>query len=195
MAKLNLMSLNTNGLLLQQKRRAIFKKCREGQYDFCFLQETHSTPGSAKIWEAEWGGPIWFAHGTSNSRGVAILGRKGADFQMSDEIADTKGRYLLIKAVQGQNNFTLGCIYAPTQDHYNDQVEFIEELEDKIVPLEPENLILGGDFNICMEQEQPEHRLHEQKQSIPRQNTCPSGRPTPRRRLEITTPRHEEIHL
>lgn len=99
------------------------------------------------------GGPIWFAHGASNARVVAILGRKGADFQTLNVVTDTKGRYILLKIRSGQESFTLGNIHAPTQDHYNDKVEFIEELEDRTVALEPENLILGGDFNLCMNPE------------------------------------------
>ena len=38
-----------------------------------FLQETYSSKAQENIWSAEWGGKIYFIHGSKHSKGVAIL--------------------------------------------------------------------------------------------------------------------------
>lgn len=88
MPSLKVWSLNANGLQSRQKRRAIFKKCRVGAFDFCLLQETHSTQSLEGIWEAEWGGKITFSHGDLNVRGVAILTPRNSDFKISQSTRD-----------------------------------------------------------------------------------------------------------
>ena len=41
--------------------------------DSAFLQETHSTVKTEKLWRNEWGGSIFYCHGDSNDGGVCIL--------------------------------------------------------------------------------------------------------------------------
>ena len=58
----------------------IFTWCRKQKSDFIFLQETHSKKKDTETcWKNEWGCEIIMAHGSSNSRGVAILVKKGVD--------------------------------------------------------------------------------------------------------------------
>ena len=47
--------------------------------DLIFLQETHSKKDSEICWKNKWGGEVVMAHGSLNSRRVAILFKKGAD--------------------------------------------------------------------------------------------------------------------
>lgn len=145
-----MLSLNTNGLHSKEKRRAILKTCREGGYDVCFLQETHSTPSAEKIWQAEWGGPILFAHGASNARGVLILLKRDLDFKILEQQSDEDGRYVIAKLAVHQMTFLAVNIYSPTQDHQLDQVRLIDKLEEKIVCMDTDNILLGGDFNLCL---------------------------------------------
>lgn len=70
-------TLNSNGMRLAPKRRALFANLRRIKADFYMLQETHSTQGEEITWRAEWGGHAVFSHGRSNSRGVAILFDRG----------------------------------------------------------------------------------------------------------------------
>ena len=39
------------------------------------------------------------SHGTSNSRGVAILIKKGIDYTLRSKIVDASGRYIILKVV------------------------------------------------------------------------------------------------
>lgn len=126
-----MVSLNTNSLQSRAKRRAIFKHCREAKFEFCLLLETHSIRDLEKIWRAEWGGQISFAHGESNARGVAILVRRWSGFTLDDIEIDPSGRYILARISREQETFLLGNVYMPTQDHAENQIAIIEELEKK----------------------------------------------------------------
>ena len=50
-----------------------------------------------KQWKAEWGAPLELAHESSNSRGVAILFRKGFDCEIIKKVIDPNGRYVSMK--------------------------------------------------------------------------------------------------
>ena len=87
---LNLLSLNARGLSNFRKRRTIFTWCRKRTSDI-FLQETHSTLSTQLKWKNEWGAELICSHGSSNSRGVAILIKKGLDCVIHSQIVDTSG--------------------------------------------------------------------------------------------------------
>lgn len=147
---LSMVTINTNGLISQAKRRAIFKSCRDGKFDFCFLQETHSSKDVEKIWRAEWGGQIYFSHGTTNSRGVAILVKRGTDCSVTRTTTDVSGRCIIITISKDEQTYLLANIYAPTQDHPTEQTDLIDFLEEQVMDFGEVNLICGGDFNLCM---------------------------------------------
>ncbi len=65
-------SFNVNGLGQEGKRNAILKKMKTLE-SIVLIQQTHSTMSMEKKWKNEWGGHIIFSHGTSASKGVAIL--------------------------------------------------------------------------------------------------------------------------
>ena len=73
---LKLVSLNVEGISNFQKRKTIYTSCRKKNADFSFLQETHSKEEIETQWKNEWGAEIIMSHGSSNSRGVAILIKK-----------------------------------------------------------------------------------------------------------------------
>ena len=47
------------------------------------LQETFSKPEDEKIWTAEWGGKLFFSHGTEHLKGVTMLINPASKFQVS----------------------------------------------------------------------------------------------------------------
>ena len=87
-----LVSLNVRGTGNFKKRRTIFTWCRKQKADFIFLQETHSKMDSETCWRNEWGSDIIMAHGTSNSRGVAILVKKDVDCTIHSKVLDPSGQ-------------------------------------------------------------------------------------------------------
>ena len=70
-----LVSLNVRGINNFHKRRAIFTWCHKRKADV--IQETHSKEESEKQWMNEWGGKIFYLHGSPSSCGVAVLIRNG----------------------------------------------------------------------------------------------------------------------
>ena len=65
--------LNVRGIREQRKRRSIFTYLKDKKSKFYFLQETYSELNDEIIWRNEWGGEIFFSHGTKRSKGVCIL--------------------------------------------------------------------------------------------------------------------------
>ena len=67
------LSVNTSGLNKSIKHRSVFRWIHNQNVHFTFLQETHSLKLSADTWSAEWGGKVFFSHGTTNSKGITML--------------------------------------------------------------------------------------------------------------------------
>lgn len=148
---LQLTTLNVNGLGNPSKRRAIFESLRTAKNDICFLQETHSTKERERVWSTEWGGKILFAHGTSGSRGVAVLFSRSLSPTIRLIRRDSQGRFILVQLLIDGWPVTLVNIYAPTADQPDNQTKFLEDLENLLHDLDISNLILGGDFNCCLD--------------------------------------------
>ena len=87
--------MNARGLGDRLKRTQVFSWLRSNKACIFFLQETHSTLESEKLWKDDWGlGSIFFSHGTSNSRGVCILLKDIPDFIVEKEYHDDEGRFI-----------------------------------------------------------------------------------------------------
>lgn len=91
MGNLKIISVNANGLMAGRKRRSVFDRVRREKPDICLIQESHSTELNKKIWRSEWGGPAYFRHGTSNSRGVMTLIGRDLEHSVGWVIDDKDG--------------------------------------------------------------------------------------------------------
>ena len=114
------------------------------------MQETHSVTSDEEIWQKEWGNIIYFCHGTSASRGVAILVPHNFEIFVTDLKHDSEGRLLLLDCTIEGNSFILLNIYAPTKDKVEMQNVFLSYLHSVIENYSDKNIILGGDFNVCL---------------------------------------------
>ena len=115
-----------------------------------FIQETHSTPQTEKKWKDGWNGHFYFAHGSSNAKGVAILIPKNINYDIEDKITDTEGRFLILKIKIENKVYILCNLYAPTQDLKTEQLNFAKIILNNLIPFENENLIIGGDLNFYL---------------------------------------------
>lgn len=131
--------------------KAVFASLRDAKNDVCFLQETHSTKEREKIWASEWGGQIFFANGSSGSRGVAILFSRSLSPDVHLIHRDPEGRFILMHAYFDGWPATLINIYAPTADQPENQIRLLGNLEELLHNLDSVNLILGGDLNCCLD--------------------------------------------
>ena len=110
------------------------------------MQETHSTKEVENQWRNERGAGIIMSHGSTNSRGVAVLMKKGVEVIVHSKIMDPQGRFIILKVEFNDNLYVLINVYAPNKE----SVKFLEALRTTLraenLDIE-ENLIVGGDFN------------------------------------------------
>ena len=86
MADLKIMTLNVRSLGDYMNRKS----------NVIFLQETHSMKYIERRWITEWGGPIYYSHGTSSARGAVILIKHKTNIKIHRSIKDKEGRYVAL---------------------------------------------------------------------------------------------------
>ena len=143
--KLSFCSLNVRGLNQARKRRQIYRWLHNYNFDIIFLQETYSSKNTEDVWKAEWGGKIYFSHGTTHSKGVMILFNPKLNFEIHSATTDKNGRYLLLKTKMFEEFFLLCNVYAPNDS--NSQEHFLSNLGGILQQYADLNLIIGRDFN------------------------------------------------
>jgi exonuclease III len=146
---IDIFSLNVNGLGDKVKRMTVITKLKELCKGIIFLQETHTVEGTEPMWCNIWGNSnIKFSHGTTNSRGVAILFSRELQFNILQEFSDKEGRFIILDVELNGQILTLVNLYAPTRNFENEQIETFHLLCESLQDFKKENLIFGGDFNL-----------------------------------------------
>lgn len=155
---MKVVSLNVNGLRITKKRREVFNYLKNFESDIILLQETHSTPNDEKMWSKEWGRKIFFNHGSSASKGVAVLLNKNNPLEVETMRFDLEGRYMIMDLKLSNFKFILANVYGPNEDDPIFYVKFFEQIEAR----QNNSMILAGDFNTSMD---PERDLFNHKGS------------------------------
>ena len=144
-----LLTLNVRGLNSSRKRRQVFRRLHLQRSDIIFLQETYSSTGTIKRWEAEWGGKVVASHGTTHSKGVMVLFKPNLNVTINKTLADKNGRYVLAETSIDETNIVFVNINAPNDP--SQQIVFLRDLSSSVLSAYVnENLVLGGDFNCVM---------------------------------------------
>ena len=95
----------------------------------------------------------FFAHGSTHSRGVAILIRKGFDFKYKSFKSDEEERYLILEGSIQDASFLLVNVCAPNIT--TEQSLFFLTLSDLISEQGQSTpdckVFLGGDFNVTLD--------------------------------------------
>ena len=112
----SMISLNTRGLRNHNKRKAVLRWLEKSKYDVVLLQETHSTQEIEKLWHEDWKGPIFFSHGTSNSKGCCILISSSLDFKPLSIKMDSDGRFLILQCLIADEIISIVNVYAPNKE-------------------------------------------------------------------------------
>ena len=149
---INFNSFNCRGLRNKTKRVNIFNWLDKSYNGITFLQETHSTEQDENIWENECSSDIYFSHGLSNKSGTAIIIPRSlnCEFEFIDALKDSEGRILLIDCLLDSIPLILINIYAPTKDNVKEQHLFFSKLKTLLDEYSDRNIIIGGDFNTCL---------------------------------------------
>ena len=106
-------TLNVNGLRDPTKRDIIFSYLTRRKIGITLMQETHSEFKDEKAWRNQWGGDIMFSHGSTNSKGVAILVAPKTGLQLTNGESDTEGRWVKGDIIWEEQKLYLISIYAP----------------------------------------------------------------------------------
>ena len=129
------------------KRRKLFTWLKTHRCDVALLQETHCTDSVQHILAQEWGGQGFFCNGTSDSRGVCILVRRGLDLEVKELRKDDQGRMLFLKVIIEGKSTLLGNIYCPNRD----EIDSIMRINDWLSEMQTDNIVLAGDFNVTLD--------------------------------------------
>ena len=143
-----IISLNERGLNNSIKRRKIFNWLHRQTAHCYFLQETFSTEQSINIWRLEWGGNIFYSHGSNHSKGVMILVNPRYQLEVMRSTKDKYGRSIILKIKLDIQNLVLAIVYAPND--IPQQIKFYQDLNQTLRRFSERNLIIGGDFNCAL---------------------------------------------
>ena len=131
---LKCISFNIRGINKVIKRRNLFWWLHNGKYDVIFLQETKSDKTIENVWRAEWGGDIFYPHGSKHSRGIMTLMRPTVKVKNINTTCDWNGRVLVVNLAIQDEEFCLANIYAPNDQ--NLQVDFYTQNPQNVTSLE-----------------------------------------------------------
>ena len=146
MASLQIATYNVRGIRDTMKRRCVFNFLHDQNLDVIYIQESHSSPNCEKYWRSEWGGKIYYAHGTTASGGTMIMFKKGITPKIHDIVRDVTGKYIIIKVEIDKRTLALACCYAPNDDN----VTYFDNFFNQLVSVNADGVIIGGDFNTIL---------------------------------------------
>lgn len=138
-------SHNTKGLNIPEKRTAILKELRKGRPRFVFLQETHfKTNQVPKLTDSYFTQAFHATNDLAKSKGVSIFISGDASFELTESLIDPEGRFLFLKGKCNGTPITLANLYFPNTVH----LSFCQHTLDKLKDFGSGCLIVGGDFNV-----------------------------------------------
>ena len=115
--ELRAISMNYDRLNDDFMRNDVFSKLKNSGEGIFLLQETHSAAATEHNWRYEWGSnAVYFSHGDSNARGVAIVITKHNEAYTIKVQRDNEGRMVVIDIEKCGTIYTIGKIYAPTRN-------------------------------------------------------------------------------
>ena len=146
MVNISISSLNCRGLNSVNKRNNIFERYKNNE--ITFLQETYITEQKVNHWKNDWNGLFFYSSGTNNSQGLItlikhdLLGGSEDIFYKSERILGIKG------TIEGEEFFFIN-VYGPNS--YLERQNFMNELYNVSRKCTTNNIMIGGDFNIVMD--------------------------------------------
>ena len=149
--RFNFLSLNVRGLRNQVKRGSVFRYLKDQNCLLYLLQETFSELKDEMVWKNEWGGDIFFSHGSNHSRGVCILTNPKFAISVDEFHRDRDGRIVSINVSFNKSQFSICNVYAPVKP--TEQENFVQGLNEFLLRnVNVAKLIIGGDWNVTLEQ-------------------------------------------
>ena len=109
----NFLSNNVKGLQSSKKRLKLFQyfKNKISPKGILFLQETHSSKVTEKIWTDEFNGDLFFSHGKTNSCGVLVGFYGNINYFVKKKLSDNSGRILALDVTINGTEYLLINLY------------------------------------------------------------------------------------
>ena len=163
---LKITSINARGIISDIKRKKLFLWIENQKIDIVFIQETYCTKANYAKIQKDWKGLGNYCLSNSpHSRGVATLFRKGLNIETINVENREDGRGQLINAIINDNLVTFINIYGPNKEQ--DRKTFFHNIskwiKDKALAMD--NIILGGDLNVCLNDTDRSTRTHDKDKS------------------------------
>uniref|UniRef100_A0A8C5WJQ4 Reverse transcriptase domain-containing protein n=1 Tax=Leptobrachium leishanense TaxID=445787 RepID=A0A8C5WJQ4_9ANUR len=147
-SSLQLLTYNTKGLNIPEKRRCLLREARAFHASVLFLQETHFRQGSAPLLCNSDFPTGYFSnfHG-GKSRGVAILFSRSVPMVMDEIMEDREGRFLFVKCKIAEQQYTFASLYLPNVNQHRCLRSTLRRLSSFMAG----TLIVAGDLNVPLD--------------------------------------------
>ena len=158
---LKFISLNVRGIVSPSKRRKVFLWFANQRADVIFIQESHCIKSKLNAFKRSWEGRSYYGlTDSAHSRGVGILFNPNLEVNICDTHSSNDGRKLLLNVDICGQLITLVNVYAPNNEL--DRITFYADLKEWISNLSHNinNVIVGGDFNCCLNQNDRSSQTH-----------------------------------
>lgn len=134
---------NVRGLHSMARRHKIHAYLMRRGAHIAFLQETHLTQSEGRALQRRWRGQLYYTTFSAFAWGSLIWIRARVPFQLTQQLIDPDGRYVVVVGRLNGMDVTLGSIYDPNVE----QAAFLERLSRQLAPCLTGPTLLGGDFN------------------------------------------------
>lgn len=146
-------SINVNGLNNVRKRRLVFNFLRKKKNSIFLLQETHCRPGNGRLWKSQWASTMFLSEQSGSVGGVAILFSSDLNPLITNVTPSAHSRFLIASFSLFEEKYKLVSVYMPTADKEREQISVLEELNATLEGDDGAHLIIGGDFNVALNEE------------------------------------------
>ena len=169
MTNLKLGSLNVRGLCNHKFRGKTFQWLKELKLDIVFLQETYCKKDFVSTFNSSWHGKVIHTVTDScHSRGVCIMFRENLELEILDSKSSDCGRLLLCNVKIKDEVYCLVNVYSPNVE--TDRKSFFVMINEWIhnYSSNVSNIVLAGDFNCCLlnNDREPQNHLNDTSRKI-----------------------------
>ena len=144
--KINIASLNLNGLRNQIKKTNTENMIINKNIDILFLQETHFNNKTDSSWSNNWLGTSKWGGDSAHSAGVGIVIHPKHKPITQKYTNNNNGHHMIWTVEIQKQTYTLINTYCP--DNSTERKQHLQTLRTDIIQHSPQgSIILGGDFN------------------------------------------------
>ena len=151
----NFLSNNIKGLQSFKKQLKLFQffENKISPKGILFLQETHSSKITEKIWRDEFNGDLFFSHGKTNSCGVLVGFYANINYSVKKKLSHDSSRILVLDVTIAGTEYLLINLYNGNTEP--EQLKILESLSKVLKDFQDiseKNIIFAGDFNLFFDQ-------------------------------------------